>query len=200
MDIAHRKRRDSHRGYPDLSQTHTISIGGSVAVAQSFTRTDQAVTFKCRFDRTSATATGTLFTLGDQGSVGFQNGELRIETGGSIFLGAFPGAPIDSAELVVAIKPTTGEVRAWVDSDCVISGEILDPFPYSWATSGNVAYDSTTGVEAISDLDAFELQLPRHFDECGDITTPTPSTCPILFNAAHATQLATSEVPFLCIN
>jgi len=197
--IAHKKRRDSHRGYPDLSMTHLIPIGGSVLVTDAFPTPAREITFKFRLDRQNPVANGVLITLGDQGSIGVNAGDLEIVTNGESFIGAFAGAPIDSAEIVVALKPVEGKVRAWVDSACCISG-ITTLFPYSWATSGLLTYGSIAGAQVLSDLEVFDLQLPRHVDECGDITNPVvpPSDfCGILYRAARAANLATTHFPFL---
>ena len=194
IDIHHRKRRDSHRGYPDLHQTHTIAVGGSFAVAASFSDTTRSVTFKFRVNRTSPVADGKIVTLGNEGHIGFDVGRLEVATGGSVFRAPFIGAPRNSAEVVVAIRPIDGQVRAWVDSDCVIASEtFLSAF--SWALFGNIAYGSVGGATVLSDLDIFNLQLPRHFDECGPI--PDTRFCQLLFRAAIAANLSTSEVPFL---
>lgn len=197
VDIAHRKRRDSHRGFPDLLQTHRVPIGGSIPVVDHFPVPGRAVTFKFRVDRTLATATGNVVTFGDQGSIGFQAGQLRIVTGGGLpdtFLGPFLGAPLDSAEVVVALQPSTGRVCGWVDSDPAVIGSTVSTFPYSWATSGVVDYDSIAGVVVISDLDVFVFQLPRHFGQHGAIQQP--SVDDLLFRAAIMTNRATSSVPF----
>lgn len=194
VDISHRKRRDSHRGYPDLHQTHTIPIGGSVFVVSSFPNTDRAVTFKFRVDRTSDVADGNIVTLGNEGHIGFNVGELEVVAGGRTFRAPFIGAPRSSAEVVVALRPTDGQVRAWVDSECVIA-DVAFVVPFSWATSGSVAYGSVAGADVLSDLDVFDLQLPRHFDECSAIADVRFS--PLLFRVAIAANLSTSEVPFL---
>lgn len=196
IDIHHRKRRDSHRGYPDLHQTHTIVVGGSVAVAASFPDTTGSVTFKFRVDRTSSVADGKIVTLGNEGHIGFANGQLEVVTGGSTFRAPFIGAPRDSAEVVVAFRSIAGQVRAWIDSECVIANE-AGTIPFSWADTGSVAYDSIVGAVVLSDLDIFELQLPRHFDECSSVGTVVSAFCPILFRVAIAANLSTSEVPFL---
>ena len=197
VDIAHRKRRDSHRGYPDLLQTHNVAIGASLPVPDHFPVPDRAVTFKFRIDRTLATATGNIVSLGDQGSIGFQGGDLRVVTGGGspdTFLGTFAGAPRDSAEVVVALQPTTGRVCAWVDSDPAVIGSTVATFPYSWATSGVVDYDSIAGAVVRSNLDIFVFQLPRHFGQHG--AAQPPAVDDLLFRAAIMTNLATSSVPF----
>ncbi len=196
VDIARRKRRDSHRGYPDLLQTHNVAIGASLPVVDHFPVPGRAVTLKFRVDRTSASATGDVVTLGDQGSIGFNNGELEVVTGGgsaSTFRGAFVGAPRDSAEVVVALQPTTGRVCAWVDSDVVLGG-VVTTFPYSWATSGELDYDSIVGAQVLSNLDVFVFQLPRHFGVHG--TAPPVDVEDLLFRAATMTNIATSSVPF----
>lgn len=172
VDIAHRKRRDSHRGFPDLLQTHRLAVGTSVTVPGHFPVPGRAVTFKFRVDRTSSTATGDIILLGDQGSIGFQAGQLRVVTGGGTpdtFLGPFLAAPLDNAEVVVALQPTTGRVCAWVDSDPAIIGATVSTFPYSWATSGLVDFDSIVGARVRSDLDVFVFQLPRHFGQHGAV-------------------------------
>ncbi|KKK69294.1 hypothetical protein LCGC14_2935490, partial [marine sediment metagenome] len=179
---------------PDLHQTHTIAVDGSVAVAASFPDTTRSVTFKFRVNRTSAAADGKIVTLGNEGHIGFDVGRLEVVTGGSTFRAPFVGAPRDSAEIVVAIRPIDGQVRAWVDSDCVIAADtFLSAF--SWAIFGNVAYGSVGGATVLSDLDIFDFQLPRHFDECGSI--PDTGFCQLLYRAAIAANLSTSEVPFL---
>jgi len=196
VSIAHRRRRDSHRGYPDLFQTHRVAVGGSIDVPTYFPTPAREVTFKFRLNRSDPAATGVLVTLGDQGSIELQSGALLVNQNGEEFVGSFPGAPASSAEVVVALKPVEGKVRAWADSDCVISG-VTSSFPYSWATSGSIAYDSIAGADVVSELDAFDLQLPRHFDECGDVTTPAAESDDHLYRAAIAANLATRFVPFL---
>lgn len=187
------KRRDSHRGYPDLLQTHNLSIGSSLPVVDHFPLPGRDVTFKFRVDRTSDTATGVIVTLGDQGSIGFDGGDLEVVTGGDTFVGTFIGAPSDSAEVVVSLQPTTGLVCAWVDSRLTVAG-LVSTFPYSWATSGNLDYDGIVGVTVRSRLDVFDGQLPRHFGEHAG--GPPVAVEDLLFRAAIMTNLATSSVPF----
>ncbi len=195
--INHKRRRDSHRGYPDLHQTHRLPIATSLPAATHFPLPGEAVTFKFRVDRISASVTGTILTLGDQGSIGFAAGSLEVVTGGGtpdVLVGTFVGAPRDSAEVVVAIQPSTGQVRAWVDSVRVIA-DVVSTFPFNWATSGLVDYDGIVGADALSDLDVFVGQLPRHF---GDVTAVVaPTVADLLFRAATIAQLATSRVPFM---
>ncbi len=196
VDISRRKRLDSHRGFPDLLQTHNVAIGASLTVPAHFPVPGRAVTFKFRVDRTSAAATGDIVTLGDQGSIGFSAGNLEVRTGGGgvpdEFVGTFVGAPRDSAEVVVALQPTTGRVCAWVDSVAVI-GATVTTFPYSWATTGVVDYDSIIGASVLSNLDIFVFQLPRHFGVHGVATIAVDD---LLYRAAIMTDLATSSVPF----
>jgi hypothetical protein len=99
--------------------------------------------------------------------------------------------------VVVAIQPNTGQVRGWVDSVCVLAGQVTS-FPFNWVQTGQIAYASITGAEVISELDGFELQIPRHFNECAAVApTPPVAFCPVLYRAAIATHLATSQFPFI---
>lgn len=165
VSLHHNKRRNANRGYPDLHQTHRIAIGNSLSIPTNFPDVARPVTFKFRVDRTGSSATGTIATLGDQGTIGFQSGNLEIVTGGGAtdtFTGTFIGAPRDSAEVVVAINPASGEVRAWVDSSLIIAGTVTT-FPFSWATTGLLDYDGIIGVDVRSDFDVFVGQLPKRF-------------------------------------
>ena len=155
--------------------------------------TDRAVTFKFRVDRTSASATGTIVTLGNEGSIGFNNGDLEVVVGGETFTGSFVGVPRDSAEIVVAIQPTTGRVCAWVDTPISVSGNVT-VVPFNWASTGVVDFDSIIGAQVRSDLDIFIFQLPRHFG--AHAAPPAPAVDDLLFRAAIMTNLATSSVPF----
>lgn len=202
--IARRKRKDSHRGYPDLHQTHTIAIGTSDAIANHFDSGDMAgpVTFKFRVDRTSDSATGTVLALGNESTIGFDSGDLEIFTGGGsgdTFTGTFIGAPRDSAEVVVALHPSTGQVRAWVDSVRVIAGTV-STYPWSWAATGTLDYDGISGLSVRQDLYAYVGQIPRHFFEVsvGGAGSGGVVFDDLLFRASRqATDLATSRFPYM---
>lgn len=187
VDINHRKRRNSHRGYPDLHQTHSIEKAAALPVVRYFDDRTRPVTFKLRIGRTSDAANGPAVSLGNEGAIGFAGGALQIVTGGGTpdtFIGAFVGAPVLSAEVVVAFLPDTGLVRAWVDSDLVISGRVTT-YPYSWATSGNLTYSDPTGALTKSRLGVFLGQLPRHFN-LEDVPV-APVAEDLLLRAARAT-------------
>jgi hypothetical protein len=197
--IAQRKRRDSHRSYPDLLQTHRLAIGASIAdVTAAFADSTLPLTFRFRCNPTAG-ATGVVLQLGSSTHVGFSAGELEVQVNGWIFRAPFAGEPRSECEIAVAFKPVEAKVRAWVDSDCVISG-LAPPAGFAWGSSGSVDYDSTPGAQVLDDVDFYYKQLPRHVDECPDSTPATPATCPILYNAAIATNIATEHFPFLCIN
>lgn len=194
--INHRKRRDSHRGYPDQHQTHSIEPGGSLTFA-SFSDPSRPVTFKFRVDFSGilldATSVDGKIADWPDGSIGFDVGRLEVVTGGSIFRVPVFGNPTDHAEIVVAFKPVLGQVRAWVDSYCVLSADTFLT-AYNWITSGALAYDSVPGATVLDNFEIFDGTLPRHFDECAASTGVV--FCPLLYRAARAT-FQVDEWPFL---
>lgn len=196
LQISRRRRKDSHRGYPNLHQTHNIVPGASLPVSTNFPETDRPVTFKLRGNRTSDTAAGNILTMGNEGTIGMAAGNLEVVTGGGVtdtFVGTYIGAPRDHAEIVVAINPAAGLVMAWIDSQRVIAG-LVTTFPFSWATTGNVLYTAPAGLATISNLDVFIGAVPRHAIFISGVAPPI--TDETLLRAARATY-QTGHWPFL---
>lgn len=202
VDINARKRRDSLRGYPDLHQTHRVPVGGVLDLSQSFPDARRLTTFKLRLDAPTANApsgpTGTFLQIGATSSLGFDSGTLVLTTGGATFTGPFVAAPKESSEVVLAFRVTDGQARVWVDSDLSIAAAV-PTFPYDWHDGGNLIYLSIAGATLTADLDAFD-GLPRQFDEAAGQPPVGPTFDPLLFRASRqATDLATSEFPYLDI-
>jgi hypothetical protein len=144
-----RNRRDSHRGFPDLHGTHLIPLCGSLSAVTNFPNRRRDITFKFRVDRVDDDASGAIVTLGDQGYIGFVDGEIAVLTGGppgTLITAPFIGAPRSEAEVVVALRPQLGEVRIWVDSEAPTVAAQVETWPYDWATSGLVRYSDSNGI------------------------------------------------------
>ena len=199
FQIDARKRRDSLRGYPDLHQTHRVPVGGSLDAGDSFPSATRRVTFKLRVDADASEvypfgSTGVLLDTG-AGSVGFVLGRLRLIFNGSAVEGPFVGAPKASAEVVVALHPQTGEVRAWVDSELSVAGNVGAGF--AWHDGATFQYSAGFGgVTPSHDLDAFYGQLPRHF--LGEVEQAAPAFDEVLYRSTRqAADQASAHVPFL---
>ena len=196
--LAHRKRRDSHRGYPGLHQTHGVALGGSLSSA-SFPEPHLPVTMKLRVDFSGSTPEGEIVSW-NGGSIGFDVGRLEVITGGSIYRVTVFGNPTSHSDIVVAIRPNDGQVRAWVDSRCVLSATTTQS-GHNWIGAGTLSFQSITDATVLAQLEIYDKALPRHFNACPATPglDPGGTFCTVLYRAAHATGLATSKVPYVGI-
>lgn len=182
-----KKWRQDRRGYPALNQSHLLAPGGSLGVA-SFPDASRPVTLKMRVDFSSLAGVDGLLeraahgpeiiddfpflggglgsggdlVVWDQGSIGFDGPALKLVAGGSTFTVPVDGNPAEDSEIVVAIRPSDGAIRAWVDSDRVLA-DTTSMTAYEWITSGTLDYDSVSGVVVLNKLEIFDAQLPFRF-------------------------------------
>jgi hypothetical protein len=210
-----RRRRKSHVDPSSrLFRVATIASGTTpIDTATLFGDSVQhEVAFALSIRAASSSATGTLFQFGDEelnvnvwvqtnGRLGFVAGRHKqsIPVGTQLWTRNQTRAPLNLKigkrhDIVMAIRPGTGEVRLWRDGQMLFnqraSGNSFGaPVPPRWAESVNgegsyfaapahVAWGAlfsgapNADLEALSPLSVYHDQRPRHFNT-GPKDTPT---------------------------
>lgn len=154
------RRRDSHRSYPDLLQTHNIGEGETLSTTDNFPSLLAPITFASRFRRLGSS--NDVFLSSDLFELSNVAGGIRIDVGTFSKTVAF--ADGRSAQFALAFRPGDAQVRLWIDSVCVAAATYSATAPSAWATVGNVvSYDNAGGVDLETRLDVFYCSRPIHF-------------------------------------
>lgn len=176
-----RERTKGFRNPVDgLTKTHTFGVPEVIDSDVRFPdpRRNQAITVEIIGVAGSAGANNALVFVGNTSLsarglfIGFLGTAVLVAAGSgtgdsthNVFVN-LTGALVTgrSYQLVVAVKPNTGEVRAWLDGELIVRTRAsAGDFDGAWGGTAD-GIVSTSGNATISKAAAYVGQVPRHFD------------------------------------
>lgn len=192
LEHASRRRLRGMRGSPDLFRTHAYDIPTAAIAAASFPTRDVPITFATAILITanSGTHQGLIFELGDattavaawvdDDGITFRAGDTGDDAAAATFTTGTGELPVGRLfELVFAVRPGDGRVRAWDGSiELARATAVNGALPNGWAAASNGAFGAAavgalpadvtrTGAPAgfmvVRPLSVFAGQAPRHF-------------------------------------